>query len=112
MTDLTMNGSVAKAASSPLVVALKEAAATVVICFMLSIFMVGHETEAAQGQPLSYVERYSDVFWACVFVAAGRFLLALDRQGLSKAALAGGLVGFIYLFGSGCVGMYGALIYA
>ena len=112
MTDMAMNGNVAKAAPSPLLVALKEAAVTVGICFMLSIFMVGHETEAAQGQPLTYVERYSDVFWACIFVAAGRFLLALDRQGLSKAALAGGLIGFVYLFGSGCVCMYGAPLYA
>jgi branched-chain amino acid transport system permease protein len=112
MTDVTMNGSVAKAAPSPLVVALKEAAVTVGICFMLSIFMVGHETEASQGQPRSYVGRYSDVFWACVFVPAGRFLLALDRQGLSKAALAGGLIGSIYLFGAGVIGMYGAPIYA
>lgn len=112
MTDVTMNASAAKTAPSPMMVAAKEAAVTVVVCFMLSIFMVNFATEANQGQPLSYISRLGDVFWACVLVPAGRFLLALDRQGLSKAALTGGAIGFVYLFGSGVVGMYGAPAYA
>ena len=112
MTDMTMNGSTVKTAPSPFLVALKEAAITALLSFLLSIFLIGFETEANQGQPLSYVTRYHDVLFACIFVPAGRFLLALDRQGLSKAALIGGLIGFIYLFGSGVIGMYGAAFYA
>ncbi len=107
-----MNARATKAAPSPLMIALKEAGVTVVVCFLLSIFMVGFETEANQGQPLGYTERFGDVFWACVIVPVGRFLLALDRQGLSRAALTGGIVGFIYLFGSGVLGMYGTALYA
>jgi len=86
--------------TSPYLVALKEAGLTAFIVFMLSILMVGFQTQALQGQPLSYVTRFDAVIWSIVIVPFGRFLLALDRQGISKPALVIGLVGFFYLFGS------------
>jgi branched-chain amino acid transport system permease protein len=85
---------------SPYLSALKEAGATAFIVFMLTILMVGFQTQALQGQPLSFITRFDSVFWAVVLVPAGRFLMALDRQGISRPAIVGGLIGFLYLFGS------------
>jgi branched-chain amino acid transport system permease protein len=83
----------------------KEAAATALIIFLLSFFMVGFKTEANQGQPLGYVTQLGDVFWACLLVSVGRFAIALDRFGISKPALIGGMASFIYLAGIGIIGV-------
>ncbi len=73
--------------------------------------MVGFHTVAQQGQPLGYTTRFSDVIWACILVPAGRFVVSLDRQGISKPALIGGGIGFLYLFGVGMLGISGSLGY-
>jgi branched-chain amino acid transport system permease protein len=90
---------------SKILVAVKEAVVTAVLVFLLGILMVGFETQAVQGQYLSFVTRYSDIFWAIAIVPAGRFLMALDRQGQSKPALLLGGLGFLYFFGCGALGV-------
>lgn len=106
MADLATRTSAIFAASrNPYIQAAKEAAATALIIFLLSFFMVGFKTEANQGQPLGYVTQLGDVFWACLLVAAGRFAIALDRFGISKPALIGGVVAFVYLAGIGVIGV-------
>src|SRR5262245_17894455 len=85
MTDATLNrtAQTGSAAKSPSIigVAFTEAALTAVIVFLMSFLMVGFQTQAVQGQYLGYVTRYSDVFWAVIIIPAGRFVMALDRQG-------------------------------
>ncbi len=88
-----------KATDRPLVQAAKEALATAFVVFMLAILMVGFKTETNQGQPLTFVTRFGDVGWAVLLVPIGRFVLALNRSGISRPALFGGLAGFLYLFG-------------
>lgn len=97
MTDLAISQK-PSAVSSAVVAALKEAAATAFVVFMLTILMVGFETQAQQGQFLSYVTRYHAVAWAVILVPIGRFALALDRSGYPKPAQILGGLGFIYLF--------------
>ena len=110
MTDAVMpSGAAARKTVSPVVEAAKEAVVTAVLVFLLSIYMVGFQTAANQGQQLTFTTQILDVVWACILVPAGRFLIALDRQGLSKPAMAGGLIGFIYLFGIGALGLAGLL---
>jgi branched-chain amino acid transport system permease protein len=87
--------------NAALLAALKEAAITVVLIFLLSIFLVGFHTQADQGQPLGYVTRFGDVAWACILVPAGRSLITLDRLGWPRPALFGGTAAFLYLFGLG-----------
>jgi len=115
MTDATLNQTARSdsAAKAPSIigVALKEAAFTAVIVFLMSILMIGFQTQAVQGQFLSYVTRYSDVFWAVVIIPVGRFVMALDRQGKALPALIVGTLGFIYFFGSGAVGVLELPIY-
>jgi len=112
MTDAALQASADRRLSkSALVGAVKEVAITAILVFLLSIYMVGFHTQANQGEPLSYTTRLGDVFWACVLVPAGRFLVALDRRGWSRPALFGGLGGFIYLFGIGALGLAGGLTY-
>ena len=83
MADAVMRGSVpAKKQPNIYVEAFKEASVTAVLVFLLSVYMVGIQTQASQGQPLSFMTRFMDVFWACLLVPAGRFLIALDRQGM------------------------------
>jgi branched-chain amino acid transport system permease protein len=117
MTDATMNQTSPRHAKTQLtaahfVVALKEAAATAVIIFLLAILMVGFETQAVQGQYLSYVTRYADVFWAVLIIPIGRFVMALDRQGRSEPALIVGGLGILYLFGLGVCGVIGTSDFA
>jgi branched-chain amino acid transport system permease protein len=92
-------------APSPLFVAIKEAVYTAVLVLLLGILMVGFETQAIQGQYLSFVTRFHDVFWAIAIVPIGRFLMALDRLGRSMPALVLGSLGLIYFFGSGVIGL-------
>ena len=73
MTDMTL--SAAPKAPSPLVEAAKEAVFTAILVFLLGWLMVGYQTQVLQGQPMSYVTRYSDVVWAVLLIPAGRFLL-------------------------------------
>ncbi|MEZ5833683.1 MAG: high-affinity branched-chain amino acid ABC transporter permease LivM [Dongiaceae bacterium] len=106
MTDIATRAPVgAQVRRSAMIEAGKEAAATALIVFLLSFFMVGFKTEANQGQPLGYVTQFVDVAWACVLVSVGRFAIALDRHGVSKPALIGGLLSFIYLAGIGVIGV-------
>src|SRR3954468_20258069 len=91
--------------NAALIAAAKETVVTVLLVFLLSIYMVGFHTVAQQGQPLGYTTRFSDVVWACVLVPAGRFAVSLDRQGFSRPALIGGGIGFLYLFGVGMLGI-------
>jgi branched-chain amino acid transport system permease protein len=106
MTDLATRAPVgARIPRNAMIEAAKEAAATALIVFLLSFFMVGFKTEANQGSSLFFQTQFSDVFWACLLVSAGRFAIALDRHGISKPALIGGLVAFVYLFGVGVIGV-------
>jgi len=110
MTDATMDKTLrgraaAQNPASPLLIAVKEAIMTAVLVFLLGILMVGFQTQALQGQYLSFVTRFSDVFWAVAIVPVGRFLLALDRQGYSWPALIIGGLAFIYFFGGGSLGV-------
>ncbi|MES1153030.1 MAG: high-affinity branched-chain amino acid ABC transporter permease LivM [Dongia sp.] len=91
--------------------AVKEMVLTLVLVFLLSVFMVGVETQANQGEQLGYVLRIGDVIWACILIPVGRLLLVLDRAGNPTAAIVGGLLGFIYLFGVGVLGLIGSLGY-
>jgi branched-chain amino acid transport system permease protein len=111
MTDAVMRGAVPAKKPNIYVEALKEASVTAVLVFLLSVYMVGLQTQASQGQPLSFTTRFMDVAWACILVPAGRFLLALDRQGMHKPSLIGGIVAFVYLFAIGVLGMTGSLGY-
>jgi len=92
-------------------VALKEAAFTAVLVLLLSILMVGFQTQAVQGQYLSYVTRIPDVLWAVIIIPAGRFVMALDRQGKTLPALIVGAVAFLYFFGVGALGVADLWIY-
>src|SRR5690242_1770143 len=107
MADVAVRGAMpTKKAPSPVIEAAREASITVVLVFLLSIYMVGFKTEAAQGQPLSFVTQFSDVIWACILVPVGRFLIALNRLGRSQPALIGGALGFFYLSVLGATGMF------
>lgn len=115
MTEATMDKSLradtAARPVSPLLVAVKEAIFTAVLVFLLGILMVGFQTQAIQGQYLSFVTRFSDVAWAVAIVPIGRFLMALDRQGQSWPALIIGGLGFLYFFGCGAIGVAEADLY-
>jgi branched-chain amino acid transport system permease protein len=112
MTDAVMRtGMPARKPASPLTVALKDVAVTTVLVFLLSIYMVGFQTQANQGQQLGFTTNLMDVVWACILVPAGRFLVALNRQGIAKPALIGGLLSFLYLGGVGLLGLSGSLGY-
>src|SRR5690349_23679962 len=111
MTDAVMRAAMPTKKPNIYVEALKEASVTAVLVFLLSVYMVGIQTQASQGQPLSFMTRFMDVFWACILVPAGRFLLALDRQGMHKPALIGGIVSAVYLFTVGVFGMLESLAY-
>src|SRR6185369_15349736 len=111
MTDAVMRGAVPAKKPNIYVEALKEASVTAVLVFLLSIYMVGFQTQASQGQPLSFSTRFMDVFWPCILVPCGRYLLALDRQGMHLPALIGGIVSFVYLFAVGALGMAESLAY-
>src|SRR5689334_5302409 len=52
-----------------------------------------------------------DVVWACILIPLGRLFLVLDRAGNPTAAIVGGLIGFVYLFGVGLLGLSGSLGY-
>ncbi len=112
MTDAVMRtGRAARKVDTPVVAAAKDAAVTAVLVFLLSIYMIGFQTQANQGQQLSFVTNPMDVVWACILVPCGRFLVALDRHGVSKPALIGGLISFVYLAGVGLLGLSGSLGY-
>jgi len=112
MTDAVMRtGTAVRKPASPMTAVLKDVAVTTLLVFLLSIEMVGFQTQANQGQQLSFSTNLGDVLWACVLVPAGRFLVALNRQGIAKPALIGGLVSFIYLFGVGTLGLWESLGY-
>ncbi|HVI89166.1 MAG TPA: high-affinity branched-chain amino acid ABC transporter permease LivM [Dongiaceae bacterium] len=117
MTDATMNQTSRasdRTTKSPSIIltALKEAALTALLVFLLSILMVGFQTQAIQGQYLNYVTRFADVAWAIVIIPIGRFVIAIDRQGKSLPALVVGALGVIYLFGIGVCGVLGTADFA
>jgi branched-chain amino acid transport system permease protein len=91
--------------------ATKEAVYTAVLVAMLSILMVGYQTEVLQGQSMSYVTRFDDVVWAILLVPAGRFLIVLTRFGRTLPAFVGGGIAFAYLFGAGVFGLLELPIY-
>jgi branched-chain amino acid transport system permease protein len=103
MAATTMNG--AKAAPSLMQVALKEAAMTAFLVFMLSFLMIGFETQAQQGQQLSYVTRFGAIVWGIILVPIGRILLVYNRHGRPMPALIGGGLAFLYLFGGAVVSL-------
>src|SRR5215831_7620139 len=112
MTDAVLQaGTAPRKKPSIYVEAFKESAVTAVLVFLLSIYMVGVQTQANQGQQLSFTTHFLDVIWACVLVPCGRFLIALDRQGMHKPALIGGLAAFLYLSIVGSFGLAGSLAY-
>ena len=103
MAAITANGPAA--AASPMRIALKEAAITAFLVFMLSFLMIGFETQAQQGEQLSYVTRFAAIVWGIVLVPIGRILLVLNREGRPLPALVGGTLSFLYLFGGGAIAM-------
>src|SRR5215813_13759188 len=109
MTDIAAQPKLGpKVGQSTLVqTAVKEMALTLVLVFLLSVFMVGMQTQATQGQNLGYVVRFGDVVWTCILVPLGRLLIVLDRARKTTPAIVGGLLGFIYLFGGGAIGVAG-----
>ena len=95
----TMTMPAAKAEPTPMLIALKEAAVTAFVVFMLSFLMIGFETQASQGQPLGFVTRFAAIAWGILLVPLGRIALVLDRHGQSMPSLVGGGIAFVYLFG-------------
>ncbi|WP_374371800.1 high-affinity branched-chain amino acid ABC transporter permease LivM [Dongia sp.] len=91
--------------------AAKEAVLTALLVGMLSILMVGYQTEVLQGQTMSYVTRFDDVIWAMVLVPAGRFLLVLGRSGLLWPPFVLGGLAMIYLFTAAILGLAGSPLY-
>ncbi|NJM91290.1 MAG: DUF3382 domain-containing protein [Rhodospirillaceae bacterium] len=79
MATTTMPG--AKPVPTTLQVAIKEALLTGFLVFMLSFLMIGFQTEAQQGQPLSYVTRFAAIVWGVVLVPLGRILIVFNRHG-------------------------------
>jgi branched-chain amino acid transport system permease protein len=94
-----------KAAPTPMAVALKEAVMTAFLVFMLTFLMIGFQTEAQQGQQLSYVTRFGAIAWAIILVPLGRILLVLNRFGRPLPALIGGGLAFVYLFGGAMIAL-------
>jgi branched-chain amino acid transport system permease protein len=90
-------------APTPMRIALKEAAITAFLVFMLSFLMIGFETQAQQGEQLSYVTRFGAIIWGIVLVPIGRAMLVLNRLGQPMPALIGGTIGFLYLFGGAVI---------
>jgi branched-chain amino acid transport system permease protein len=99
-------------AHTPLLVqAAKEAACTVLVVGLLSILMVGYQTEVLQGQQMSYVTRFGDVIWAMVLVPVGRFLLVLARGGILMPPVILGAAATVYLFTAAVLGLAGSSLY-
>ncbi len=101
MATTTMTG--AKPVPSTMQVALKEALLTGFLVFMLAFLMIGFQTEAQQGQQLSYVTRFAAIFWGIVLVPLGRILIVFNRHGRPMPALIGGGLAFLYLFGGAVI---------
>lgn len=99
-------------ASAPLFLqAAKEAACTIVVVGLLSVFMVGYQTEVLQGQQMSFINRFDDVIWAMILIPIGRFLLVLARGGiLLPPAILGGIA-TIYLFAAAVFGLADSMVY-
>ena len=95
----------AKAAPTPMMVALREAGMTAFVVFMLSFLMIGFETQATQGQPLGFVTRFGAIAWGILLVPLGRIALVLDRYGQPMPSLIGGTLAFLYLFGGAVAAM-------
>ena len=95
----------AAAAPTPMTVALKEAVMTAFLIFMLSFLMIGFETQATQGQPLSYTTRFAAIAWGIILVPLGRILMVYDRFGRPLPALIGGGLAFLYLFGGAVIAL-------
>ena len=93
MATTTMTG--AKPVPSTMQVALKEALLTGFLVFMLAFLMIGFQTEAQQGQQLSYVTRFAAIFWGIVLVPLGRILIVFNRHGRPMPALIGGGLTFL-----------------
>ena len=101
----TLTRTAHKAAPTTLNVAVKEAAVTAFVVFMLSFLMIGFETQASQGQQMGFVTRFAAIAWGILLVPLGRFALVFDRYGQSMPALIGGGLAFLYLFGGAVVSM-------
>jgi branched-chain amino acid transport system permease protein len=95
-----------KPAPTAMRVALKEAAMTAFLIFMLTFLMVGFKTDAQQGEPLSYVTRFGAIAWAIILVPLGRILLVLNHFGRPYPALIGGGLAFLYLFGGAVIALW------
>jgi branched-chain amino acid transport system permease protein len=101
MATTTMTG--AKPVQSIMQVAIKEAFLTAFLVFMLSFLMIGFETQAQQGQQLSFVTRFAAIAWGIILVPLGRILLVYNRHGRPMPALIGGGLAFLYLFGGALI---------
>src|SRR5215813_9289346 len=99
----TMTMTATKSTPTVLQMALKEAALTAFLIFMLSFLMIGFLTQANQGQQLSFVTRFGAIAWGILLVPLGRIALVYDRHGQSTPALIGGGIAFVYLFGGAVV---------
>lgn len=111
MTNMTQGRSAATTGPSPFVEAAKDAVFAALLVFLLSWLMIGYQTQVLQGQPMSYITRYSDVLWAVILIPAGRFLMTLTRFDRALPAIIGGALGFTYLFGAGVLGVLELPIY-
>lgn len=101
MATMSMTG--AKPVPSVMQVAVKEAFLTAFLVFMLTFLMIGFQTEAQQGQPLSFVTRFGAIVWGIVLVPLGRILIVFNRYNRPRPALIGGGLAFLYLFGAAMV---------
>ena len=101
----TMTMPAAKAAPTPVTIALKEAGMTAFVVFMLTFLMIGFETGASQGQAMTYVTRFGAIAWGILLVPLGRIAMVLDRHGQPMPALIGGGLAFVYLFGGAVIAL-------
>src|SRR5512147_180540 len=99
----TMTMTAARTAPTVLQTALKEAAITAFIVFMLTFLMIGFQSQANQGQQLTFVTRFGAIAWGILLVPMGRIALVYDRHKQTGLALIGGSIAFVYLFGGAVV---------
>ena len=99
----TMTMTAARTAPTVLQTALKEAAITAFIVFMLTFLMIGFQSQANQGQQLTFVTRFGAIAWGILLVPMGRIALVYDRHKQTGLALIGGGIAFVYLFGGAVI---------
>ena len=80
------------------IIALKDAILTAMLVFLLTIILVGFETETASDQKLTFITHFASVFWSVIIIASGRFLIVLSNYKNPLPAIYIGGLGFFYFF--------------